>query len=144
MSTSATISRLVSKNTATTITVYADGYPNYPGVGNLLLENYNTDAQVRELLEQGNCVSLDCSIALSEFDDEQSEIEKHHVEELADLEEYNYLWTGSEWLVAVNCLWYRLPYYIQADVGLLDHYLTYWTGTEELALSDLAASKQRG
>jgi len=121
MSTPATISILLDHNRASTINVRWDGYPE--GVGTVLLESYNTEEQVKDLIAQGEVSSLDHTLTGSDFALEPTESETYDVDNLADLEEYNYLWANDEWLVAVNGLWYKLPYYIEADVGVLTHYL---------------------
>jgi hypothetical protein len=56
MATRSTIGVLNSDGSVTGVYCHWDGYPEYNG--KLLMENYNTEAQVRELVELGSISSL--------------------------------------------------------------------------------------
>jgi len=128
MATRATISILLADDSATTIYSHWDGYPE--GVGATLLESYNTEAQVQELIANGDVSSLDHTIEDSEFyHRDRGEVlstvcaQNYELDEIDSMQEYNYLWADDEWLVAVNGVWYKLAYHLEAQVGEVYSYL---------------------
>ena len=57
MATRSNIGILNNDNTITSVYCHWDGYPSHNG--KILLENYNTEEKVRELLKEGNISSLE-------------------------------------------------------------------------------------
>ena len=133
MSTNATISRLLADGTVDTIYSHWDGYPE--GVGRVLVESYNTEAQVQDLIAQGDVSTLDHTLTGSEFyrdrGEDNTEAENFELYDIEDCEEYNYLWACDEWLFSYQGVWYRLAYYLAAEVDDLRSYLA--AKTPELA-----------
>lgn len=126
MATSSTISMLLKDNTANTIYCHWDGYID--GVGNTLLENYTSDRDVHDLILQGDISSLRDTIEDSDFFRHHGETDVDglptELDEVADLQEYNYLWAEGEWLVAIGGgPWYKLAYLIEAEVGDIYKYI---------------------
>lgn len=121
MSTNAYIGIVTNEGTIRYIYSHWDGYLS--GVGNTLLENYNTTGQVEELLSNGDISSLDATIAESEFfhrdhGEPLSEVSAQETDNLYDLDqEFNYVWTGSEWLVDRGRTgWSKLAYLVEAEI----------------------------
>lgn len=125
MSTNATISILLADDSVSTIYSHWDGYPQ--GVGTVLLESYNTEAQVQDLIAQGDVSSLDHTLTGSDFyrnrGDTDVDARNYELDDIEDMQEYNYLWARDEWLVAVNGAWFKLAYYLAAEIEVIDHYL---------------------
>lgn len=125
MSTNATISRLLEDGTVLTIYSHWDGYPE--GVGRVLVESYNTEAQVQDLVAQGDVSVLDDTIGDSEFyrdrGEDNTEAENFELYDIEDCEEYNYLWAHDEWLFSFQGVWYRLAYYLEAELEDVHSYI---------------------
>jgi len=124
MATRATISRVTDEGYIRYIYSHWDGY--LKGVGATLLENYNTDAQVAELIENGDVSELAPTIKDSVFyHRDRGELLNAvcplETDTVSDLKnDYNYVWTGSEWLVGYEGGWYRLAYLLQARIPSID------------------------
>ena len=120
MATRATIGMVTDEGYIRYIYSHWDGY--LKGVGATLLENYNTDAQVAELIENGDVSELADTIEDSVFyHRDRGELLNTvcplETDSLTDLrEEFAYVWTGSEWVARVDGMWYRLAYIIQAEI----------------------------
>ena len=122
MSTNAYIGMVTDEGTIRYIYSHWDGYLS--GVGNTLLENYNTTAQVAALIEQGDLSSLEDTIESSEFYYRDrglayEEVAAQETEYLDDLDqEFNYVWTGVDWIVnqGMGYMWYKLAYFIEAEI----------------------------
>lgn len=128
MSTNAYIGMVTDEGTIRYIYSHWDGYLS--GVGNTLLENYNTTAQVQELLENGDVSVLEDSIGTSEFyhrdrGEPFNEVAAQETDDLYDLaNEFNYVWTGSEWLVDQGRTgWFKLAYLIEAEIEHPEDYM---------------------
>lgn len=128
MSTNAYIGMVTEKGTIRYIYSHWDGYLSL--VGNTLLENYNTTAQVQELLENGDLSALGDSIETSVFyhrdrGEPLTEVAAQETDDLYDLDnEFNYVWTGSEWLLNQGRAgWYKLAYLIEAEVKDPEDYM---------------------
>jgi len=121
MATRATIGMVTDEGYIRYIYSHWDGYLD--GVGATLLENYNTTAQVEELLEMGDVSILEDSIENSKFYHRDwgellNTVCALETDSLSDLgQEFNYVWTGDEWIVGFDGLWYRLAYIIQAEIA---------------------------
>jgi len=121
MATRATIGMVTAEGYIRYIYSHWDGYLD--GVGATLLENYNTTAQVEELLEMGDVSILEDSIENSKFyhrdwGELYNTVSALETDSLSDLSpQFNYVWTGSEWIVGFDGLWYRLAYIIQAEIS---------------------------
>jgi len=104
-----------------------DGYLD--GVGATLLESYNTTEQVAELIENGDVSQLADTVADSVFyHRDRGELLNTvcplETDTVGDLtHDYNYVWTGSEWIVGYEYNWYRLAYIIQAEIDRPNDYV---------------------
>jgi len=127
MATRATIGMVTDEGYIRYIYSHWDGY--LKGVGATLLENYNTDAQVAELIENGDVSELAPTIEDSVFyHRDKGELLNTvcalETDSLSDLSpEFNYVWTGSEWLVGYEGGWYRLAYIIEAEIDSPNAYV---------------------
>ena len=121
MSTNANIGMVTDEGYVRYIYSHWDGYLD--GVGAMLLENYNTTEQIAELIENGDVSVLDETISDCEFyHRDRGELLNTvcplETDSLSDLkQEFNYVWTGDEWIVNFDGLWYRLAYIIQAEIA---------------------------
>ena len=121
MATRATIGMVTAEGYIRYIYSHWDGYLD--GVGATLLENYNTTAQVEELLAEGDVSILEDTVANSKFYHRDwgellNTVCALETDSLSDLgQEFNYIWTGSEWIVGFDGLWYRLAYIIEAEIS---------------------------
>ena len=89
MATRSTIGVLNSDGSVRAVYCHWDGYPEYNG--KLLIENYNTEAQVRELVEMGTISSLGSKIG------EQHPFSKFELkEEAPDFDELMAMYAKSE------------------------------------------------
>jgi hypothetical protein len=132
MSTNALVAYVGLDGTVTSSYVHYDGYTT--GVGEMLLENYNTDKCARDLAScLGYASSLRETIADSHEDRANSdeaivhatfaEFEKY-VRENSYLE-YAYVWTSTKWFVG--------SYTLEVEgVGRYAEYNSTWNGWEEL------------
>lgn len=120
MATRATIGLVTDEGYIRYIYSHWDGYLD--GVGATLVENYNTTAQVEELLNHGDVSSLANTIEDTTFyhrnwGEEYTMVCPLETDLLSDLkEEFAYVWTGDEWVARVDGVWYRLAYIIQAEI----------------------------
>ena len=132
MSTNALVAYVELDGTVTSSYVHYDGYTT--GVGEMLLENYNTDKCARDLASTlGYASSLRETVADSHEDRANSdeaivhasfaEFEKY-VRENSYLE-YVYVWTSTKWFVG--------SYTLEVEgVGRYAEYNSTWNGWEEL------------
>ena len=132
MSTNSLVAYVGLDGTVTSSYVHYDGYTT--GVGEMLLENYNTDKCARDLAScLGYASSLRETIADSHEDRANSdeaivhasfaEFEKY-VRENSYLE-YVYVWTSTKWFVG--------SYTLEVEgVGRYAEYNSTWNGWEEL------------
>jgi len=127
MATRATIGIVTAEGYIRYIYSHWDGYLD--GVGATLLENYNTTAQVEDLIEMGDVSSLADTIAASEFyHRDRGEVLNAvcplETDSLTDLrEEFAYVWTGDEWVARADGVWYRLAYIVQAEIDDVERVL---------------------
>jgi len=127
MATRATIGMVTAEGYIRYIYSHWDGYLD--GVGATLLESYNTTQQVAELIAHGDVSSLDHTMMGSVFyHRDRGEVlttvcalETDTVDDLT--QEYNYVWTGEEWIVGYNNHWFRLAYIIQAEIDSPNAYV---------------------
>jgi len=121
MATRATIGRVTDEGYIRYVYSHWDGYLD--GVGTTLLENYNTTSQVEELLNHGDVSSLANTIEDTTFyhrdrGEPLNEVCPLETDSLTDLrEEFAYVWTGSEWVVRVDGIWYKLAYIVEAEIA---------------------------
>ena len=126
MATRATIGMVTAEGYIRYIYSHWDGYLD--GVGATLLEHYNTTAQVEELLAMGDVSILEDSIENSKFYHRDwgellNTVCALETDYLSDLShEFNYVWTGDEWIVGFNGLWYKLAYIIEAELSNPEQY----------------------
>ena len=121
MATRAMIGELTSEGYVRAVYSHWDGYPE--GVGQTLLDHYTTSAQVNKLIGGGDLSSLGDSPTETEYyrdrGDTNVEPEIYYLEDYADHQEFNYVWTGRMWLVGVRNArgnWYKLSYYLRASI----------------------------
>lgn len=110
MATRSTISKVNNDGTITSIYCHWDGY--YSNNGKLLLENYNEEKKLDELLSLGSLSSLekDTKTTVAYYRDRgESEltVTKFSCKPEFNLtksfrEEYNYLWENGQWFCALN------------------------------------------
>lgn len=108
MSTSCTIAMQNANGTISAIYVHWDGYPD--GVGQTLLDSYNTAERIAELVSLGNVSSLGNTIASTRFyardmgRTEQSA--KIYTCNPANVNwgqgDYNYIWLDNSWKIWDN------------------------------------------
>ena len=141
MSTNSLVAYLNEDGTVVTSYVHYDGYAT--GVGELLLENYNTDKCARDLASTlGYASSLKETVADSHIDransDESEVFEDYHAFEEYIREnsylEYVYAWdstkvVGGKWLVAT---WETTKKEVYTDDGLDYEFESHWNGFEDL------------
>jgi len=127
MATRATIGMVTAEGYVRYIYSHWDGYLD--GVGATLLESYNTTAQVEELIAHGDVSELDHTMMGSVFyhrdrGEVLNTVCAHETDTVGDLtQEYNYVWTGEEWIVGYDHNWYRLAYIIQAEIDRPNDYV---------------------
>jgi len=132
MSTNALVAYVELDGTVTSSYVHYDGYTT--GVGEMLLENYNTDKCARDLAScLGYASSLRETIADSHEDRANSDEAIVHAS-FAEFEEYVrensyleyvYVWTSTKWFVG--------SYTLEVEgVGRYAEYNSTWNGWEEL------------
>ena len=132
MSTNALVAYVELDGTVTSSYVHYDGYTT--GVGEMLLENYNTDKCARDL---ASCLGYSSSLRETIVDSHEdrantdeaivhasfAEFEKY-VRENSYLE-YVYVWTSTKWFVG--------SYTLEVEgVGRYAEYNSTWNGWEEL------------
>ena len=132
MSTNALVAYVELDGTVTSSYVHYDGYTT--GVGEMLLENYNTDKCARDLAScLGYASSLGETIADSHEDRANTDEAIVHAT-FAEFEEYArensyleyvYVWTSTKWFVSS----YTLEV---VGVGRFAEYNSTWNGWEEL------------
>ena len=138
MSTNSLVAYLNEDGTVVTSYVHYDGYAT--GVGELLLENYNTNKCARDLASTlGYASSLKETVADSHIDransDESEVFEDYHAFEEYIREnsylEYVYAWDThkDEWLVAT---WETTKKEVYTDDGLDYEFESHWNGFESL------------
>jgi len=124
MATRATIGMVTDEGYIRYIYSHWDGY--LEGAGATLVEHYNTTDQVEELLNHGDVSSLSDTIEDSMFyhrnwGEEYNMVCPLETDTVTDLKnDFNYVWTGSEWLVGYDRGWYRLRYLLEARIPALD------------------------
>ena len=132
MSTNALVAYVELDGTVTSSYVHYDGYTT--GVGEMLLENYNTDKCARDLASTlGYASSLRETVADSHEDRANSDEAIVHAS-FAEFEEYVrensyleyvYVWTSTKWFVG--------SYTLEVEgVGRYAEYNSTWNGWEEL------------
>jgi len=132
MSTNALVAYVELDGTVTSSYVHWDGYTT--GVGEMLLENYNTDKCARDLASTlGYASSLRETVADSHEDRANSDEAIVHAS-FAEFEEYVrensyleyvYVWTSTKWFVG--------SYTLEVEgVGRYAEYNSTWNGWEEL------------
>ena len=132
MSTNALVAYVELDGTVTSSYVHYDGYTT--GVGEMLLENYNTDKCARDLAScLGYASSLRETIADSHEDRANTDEAIVHAS-FAEFEEYVrensyleyvYVWTSTKWFVG--------SYTLEVEgVGRYAEYNSTWNGWEEL------------
>ena len=132
MSTNALVAYVELDGTVTSSYVHWDGYTI--GVGEMLLENYNTDKCARDLASTlGYASSLRETVAASHEDRANSDVAIVHAS-FAEFEkyvrensylEYVYVWTSTKWFVG--------SYTLEVEgVGRYAEYNSTWNGWEEL------------
>lgn len=77
MATRSNIGILNKDNTITSVYCYWDGYPSHNG--KILLENYNTEEKVRELLKEGDISSLEPNCTKPELHSFENKIDGYTV-----------------------------------------------------------------
>lgn len=94
MSTHASISIQNDDGTVDSINVFYHGY--LEGVGEILLDHYNDEGSIRDLIEEGNVKTLHPQLAWTTF---LNEPKKKNVD-LEDInhQEYNYLFIEGRWV----------------------------------------------
>ena len=141
MSTNSLVGYLNEDGTVVTSYVHYDGYAT--GVGEMLLENYNSDKCARDLASTlGYASSLKETVADSHIDransDESEVFEDYHAFEEYIREnsylEYVYAWdstkvVGGKWLVAT---WETTKKEVYTDDGLDYEFESHWNGFEDL------------
>ena len=141
MSTNSLVAYLNEDGSIVSSYVHYDGYAT--GVGEMLLENYNTDKCARDLASTlGYASSLKETVAASHEDrantDEAEVFEDYHefeeyIRESSHLE-YVYVWdstkvVGGKWLVAT---WETTRTEVYTDDGLDYEFGSHWNGFEDL------------
>ena len=132
MSTNALVAYVELDGTVTSSYVHYDGYTI--GVGEMLLENYNTDKCARDLASTlGYASSLRETVAASHEDRANTDVAIVHAS-FAEFEkyvrensylEYVYVWTSTKWFVG--------SYTLEVEgVGRYAEYNSTWNGWEEL------------
>ena len=132
MSTNALVAYVELDGTVTSSYVHYDGYTT--GVGEMLLENYNSDESARELATTlGYASSLRETVVASLEDRANSDEAIVHAS-FAEMEEYVrensyieyvYVWTSTKWFVG--------SYTLEVEgVGRYAEYNSTWNGWEEL------------
>ena len=102
MSTHATISYLTAEKVLS-IYVHFDGYISY--LGKMLLENYNDEAKVKELISNGDASYIDKTIESSFFYHRDRNEELHIDKSVSIIEarmscggvDYHYVWDEGRW-----------------------------------------------
>ena len=120
MATRATIGQVTAEGYIRYIYSHWDG--GLKGVGAVLLEHYNTDERISELVDNGDMSQLAPTIEDSVFYHRDHgellntvcAVETDTVKDLNN--DYNYVWTGSEWIVGYEGSWYRLAYLLNARI----------------------------
>ena len=128
MSTNALVAYLNEDNSVVSSYVHWDGYTT--GVGEMLLENYNTDKCARDLASTlGYASSLRETVAASHEDRANTDVAIVHAS-FAEFEkyvrensylEYAYVWTSTKWFVG--------SYTLEVEgVGRFAEYNSTWNG----------------
>ena len=141
MSTNSLVAYLNEDGSVVSSYVHYDGYAT--GVGEMLLENYNSDKCARDLATTlGYASSLRETVAASHEDRANSDVaevyEDYHefeeyIRECSHLE-YVYVWdstkvVGGKWLVAT---WETTRTEVYTDDGLDYEFESHWNGFEDL------------
>jgi len=153
MSTNSLVAVLNKDNTVTSSYVHYDGYTT--GVGEMLLENYNSDELARELATTlGYASSLSETVAKSHEGSANSEEPEtwedfegfvHYIRESSNLE-YVYIWMdkhftneGHEWMVAS---WTNTKKKVHNGVCLDYEFDSSWNGFEELVTEYIREARE--
>ena len=141
MSTNSLVAYLREDGSVVSSYVHYDGYAT--GVGEMLLENYNTDKCARDLASTlGYASSLKETVAASHEDRANSDVAEvysdyhefeEYIRESSHLE-YVYVWdstkvVGGKWLVAT---WETTRTEVYTDDGLDYEFESHWNGFEDL------------